>query len=129
MSAGPTLYLPNSVQPSGGWKAKSKQKPKRQSGWHLPPPDTGKRSGKPAGTHIDDLSAQAMAIWLCFQCRSKFDHERAHYFYEKNMRVRGNCDACKTFDVEAHLFIHESTLTDPGGKSRHGHVWTPRQGG
>ncbi|MHC4179981.1 MAG: hypothetical protein ACYSWU_20950, partial [Planctomycetota bacterium] len=60
---------------------------------------------------------------------SKFNYRRAHYFYEKNLRVRGSCDGCRNFDTEAHLFIHESTLADQGGKVRHETVWTPRQGG
>jgi len=119
----PLLYLPNSVKPSGGWQEKQKPRPTPRPRVVESP---GRNYGQAAGSHISDLGEQEKAIWLCFKCKHRFDHKRAHYFYEKNLRVRGSCDACKTFDVEAHLFIHESTLTDPGGRSRHGQVWTPR---
>jgi hypothetical protein len=127
MSTQPRLYLPNGTRPSGDWAPKPK--PKSKSGKLLPTnlwETMGRKFGIAHGSYMDDLSANHKTIWLCWSCKHKFDYKKVHYFYEKNLRVRGNCDGCRRFDVNSHLFIHESTLTDPGGKSRHGHVWTPR---
>ena len=128
MSVQPRLYLPNNTRPSGDWEPKSDPVPKpRPTPKYLKYLEAlGKKFGVPAGSYMDDLSSQRKAIWLCWECKHKFDYKRAHYFYEKNLRVRGNCDGCRRFDTESHLFIHESTVADPGGKIRHGHVWTPR---
>jgi len=129
MSNAPLLYLPNSVKPSGEWARKSPPKPlhkKPSKKWLKHLEAFGRKVGVSAGGYMDDLSAQQKAIWLCRLCRHKFDYKRAHYFYEKNMRVRGKCDGCREFDVDSHLFIHESTIHAPGEMNRHGHVWTPR---
>jgi len=131
MTAGPLLYLPKSMRPSKGWEAKgapppapaqrlpSKQKIKRMEAF-------GRKVGATAGAYMDDLSSQHKAIWLCFQCRHKFDYKAAHYFYEKNLRVQGRCDGCREHRADSHLFIHESTICDQGGLIRNEHVWTPR---
>jgi hypothetical protein len=123
MSEAPLLYLPNGTRPSEGWKPQPKTK--KWSPSRLVEA-LGKKVGITAGSYMDDLSAQKKTIWLCWSCRYKFNHKRSGYFYEKNLRVRGHCDGCKRFDTESHLFIHESTVADHGGKVRHETVWTPR---
>ena len=129
MSSEPLLYLPNGARPSGGWEKKTEPPPKPKNGKLKPSrlrEAIGRKLGIPHGSYMDDLSSQKKTIWLCWSCRYKFDYKKAHYFYEKNLRVRGNCDGCKRWDVESHLFIHESTVADHGGKVRHETVWTPR---
>lgn len=85
----------------------------------------GRPSGKAAGSHIDDLTEQMKAIWLCSACKYKFDHMRHSYFYEKNMRVNGRCDGCDEFHTKSHLYVHDSLVVQ-NGKSRHGNSWLPR---
>ena len=129
MSAEPLLYLPNGTRPSGDWEAKGTETVKTKPGQPKPSrlrEAIGRKFGIPHGTYMDDLAAQHKTIWLCWSCRHKFAHKKHHYFYEKNLRVRGDCDGCKRWDVESHLFIHESTVADHGGKVRHETVWTPR---
>jgi hypothetical protein len=85
----------------------------------------GKRSGKTAGSHMDELWTLHKAIWLCWECKHKFDHVRHRYFYEKNLRVNARCDGCGEHRQNSHLFIHESTVVQ-NGKSRHGDSWRPQ---
>ena len=132
MTGQPLLYLPNGTQPSGDW---APQKPAQE----LPKIATrqtkkgntlleffGRKKGEVAGSYMDGLSSRKKTIWLCGGCRFKFDHKRAHYFYEKNLRVQGRCDGCREHRADSHLFIHESMICDHGGKIRHEHIWTPR---
>ena len=131
MSAEPLLYLPNGVRPSGEWAPKVEVRPKAKQPpqWLKNIEAFGRRYGATAGAYMDDLSSQYKAIWLCWECRHKFNYKGAHYFYEKNMRVSGRCDGCREFRTDSHLFIHESSICDSGGTVRHEHVWTPRKGG
>ncbi len=129
MSESARLFLPNGTRPSGGWEPEPEQPPKPKPG-RLSPSRVvealGRKFGVPHGTYVDDLSANHKTIWLCWSCRHKFGEEKAHYFYEKRLRVRGKCDGCRRWDVESHLFIHESLLAEPGGNTRHKQIWTPR---
>jgi hypothetical protein len=131
MSAQPRLYLPPSVRPSGDWAPQQVPKIRKQpnKSWLKYIEAFGRRVGQSAGSYMDDLSCQYAAIWLCWECRHKFDHKGAHYFYEKNMRVTGRCDGCRELRPNSHLFIHESTIHSPSERVRHEHSWTPRKGG
>jgi hypothetical protein len=89
-------------------------------------PHPGRPVGKPAGSYMSDLWELKKAIWLCWECRHKFDFKRHHYFYEKNLRVNGNCDGCREYRPGAHFFVHESLLVNSGGRSVSGQSWIPR---
>ena len=131
MSQAPLLYLPKGTTPSGAWEPRGAVRPQKTTPkkWLQHLEVFGRRYGTPAGAYMDDLSAQHKTIWLCWECRHKFNHKRARYFYEKNIRVRGRCDGCREYREDSHLFIHESLICDHGGKIRHEHIWTPRKGG
>lgn len=67
---------------------------------------TGRKPGQLAGTHVTDLAALGLAIWLCQECHPKFNS--AAYGYTTDIKmpfVRGNCDGCKTYVPMARLFI------------------------
>ena len=81
----------------------------------------GRKLGKPIGGYVDDLTALRQTVLLCEKHFRKFDHRKAHYFHEKNLRVGGKCDACREeMPGDGYLFIHESRI---GPRS----VWLPRQ--
>ena len=127
MSAAPTIYTPRGVPFRGGDIIAKKQSAVRKRLKQIEA--FGRKIGQPAGSYMDDLSSQWKTIWLCWECRHKFNYKGAHYFYEKNIRVTGRCDGCRELRPDSHLFIHESRICDFGGKIRHEHVWTPRKGG
>ena len=84
----------------------------------------GRRMGKPHGSHIAGLYEQKQTIWLCRNCAYKFDYTK-HSYYRERYYVIGKCDACGNQNGRNTLFVHESYLAGPGGRSRHGHSWLP----
>ena len=88
------------------------------------PEYTGRPMGKPHGSHMADLFEQRQTIWLCRGCSHKFDYKRHNYYREKYY-VIGRCDACKEKNSRNKLYVHESYLAGPGGRSIHGQSWIP----
>jgi hypothetical protein len=87
--------------------------------------------GRPRKTSIsawvDDLSALHKALTFCSGCRQKFNHKLAGYYQDRKLPFCiARCDGCNEHANRAQLYIHESYLTEPGGKTRHGQCWTPR---
>jgi hypothetical protein len=39
--------------------------------------------------------------------------------------VLGTCAGCRSIAYQGRLYIHESSLTGPGGRTRSGQIWTP----
>lgn len=91
------------------------------------PQAPGRRMGKPHGTYIDDLVELRKVIVLCWRCQPRFYYKRGDYYKDElYTHVVGDCDACKTFDPRAQIYIPEERLCEPGGKLRPGQCWTPR---
>jgi len=87
----------------------------------------GRPVGKPAGSYIDGLVANANAIVLCELCHHKFDYKLNHYHRATEFgTVAGKCDDCREPSFDAFLFINEKYLTDPGGRSNSSHTWIPK---
>ena len=133
------LILPSTIRPSSNWKKRAGQfamrlsKNRRQSVWREdaarvgPREAPGRKMGKPHGTHILDLVALEKVILLCWKHQPCFDHKRANYYKDRRFpHIVGKCDACKNFmSNETKLYIHESFLGEPGGRTKPGQVWTP----
>ena len=82
--------------------------------------------GKPEGSWVADLVDLKKAIVLCQNCKHKFDHEASKYYMDRKFPyVLGTCAGCRSIAYQGRLYIHESLLTGPGGRTRSGQVWTP----
>lgn len=85
--------------------------------------------GKPHGSHVADLvnAHNKPTFVLCWKCAHKFDHKRSRYYLDRRFpNARGVCEGCRDFVNEGHMYIHESYLTGPGGRTVNGQCWTPR---
>lgn len=126
-----SLLLPRSMKPSGRWKKRA-AKIRDSISWkkHIPTQpfeSPGRKFGKPEGGHVTDLAYLRKAIILCWKCQPKFDHKRYCYYKDERFpHVVGRCDGCRQIlNHSTKLYIHESYLSDPGGRARSGHSWTP----
>lgn len=108
MSASPLIYTPGQAQRPRGPRLAS-----------------GRKVGKPHGSHIADLVALRKAILLCGGCKSKFAAKASGYYAENRFGVISACDACRVFGQNVTLHVHESTLTGPRGQDFHGASWMP----
>lgn len=71
--------------------------------------DPGRKKGKVAGSHMDELVASEQAVILCDLCVHKFNAQSARY--RKPARfftVRAKCDDCRVFGFGT-LFVSEKT--------------------
>ncbi len=120
------LFLPRAVAEEAGYSTPPPAKtPSRRAEMRLIP-SAGRKVGLPVGGWIDDLAALEKAIFLCFSCVHRFDHERAHYHKDTRLDyVRADCDGCRRLSSKAQIYIHESALTEPGGQQWSGLIWTP----
>ena len=82
----------------------------------------GRRIGKPEGSYVDELASLRKAILLCWHHAPKFNAVVHHYFHEKNIHVRGSCDACRQFCNKGQLFM---PLEYVEGANQ---TWTPQSG-
>ncbi len=106
-------------------RAYNRMRGRKPSGM-LPIEYPGRNVGKPAGSHIDELASQRMTLVLCWACQPKFSHKRHHYYKDQKFPfVRGKCDGCRKHSERAKIYLHESFLTDPGGRTTSGQIWTP----
>lgn len=131
-----SLLLPSTIKPSSIWKRRGRSfwdDARKKFSWRS---DADKRQvrehpgakyGKPKGGWIDDLAALRKTIILCWRCQPKFDHKKANYYKDGRFPyVIGRCDGCRTWmNHETKLYIHESFLGEPGGRTRAGQCWTP----
>lgn len=125
-----SLYLPPGIKPSGMWKKRG-EKFRKKASWNKPAAQprehAGRKYGKPEGGYVTDLASLKKAIILCWRCQPKFDHKRYHYYKDERFpHVVGKCDGCRQiFNHSTRLYIHESYLSDSGGRTRSGQCWTP----
>jgi len=78
-------------------------------------------------TWVDRMASRRNAILLCGNCQPKFDPKRHNYYRDRKFtHVQGKCDGCQGYSLQAALYIHESFLADPGGRTRKGQCWTPK---
>lgn len=129
-----SLLLPSSIRPSAVWKKRGQSfwnDVRQKASWNKPEAQPrehpGKKNGLPTGGWIDDLSALRKAIILCWRCQPKFDHKRANYYKDERFpHVVGKCDGCREYmNHQTKLYIHESFLGEPGGRTKAGQSWTP----
>lgn len=120
-AASPKLYLPGHM--AGVAKSRGHQvRPQLQLR-----ESPGRKVGATEGGWISDLVETCKAIVLCWACKPKFDHKVNHYYKdEKFPYCQGVCDGCRKYAVQGQLYVHESFLTGPGGKTTSGQTWTPR---
>jgi len=71
--------------------------------------DPGRRKGKPAGSHIDDLVALRKAIVLCWRHVHLFNPDPYQYTRVRvngeNIGVTGDCDHCRQPSQGSALFL------------------------
>ena len=68
----------------------------------------GRKVGKPAGSHMDDLSALRKCIVLCPLCVSKFSAKTSRYKMETEIPwATGRCDGCRVQDQRCRMFVAE----------------------
>lgn len=124
------LLLPKGYKPSALWKKRA-PKFRKKASWNKPAQQPqehpGRKYGMPEGGYVTDLAALRKTIILCWRCQPKFDHKRHNYYKdEKFPHVVGKCDGCRqVMNHSTKLYIHESYLSDPGGRTRSGQCWTP----
>lgn len=130
------LLLPKSIRPSNIWKkrgkpfwkdASNKVSWRNDAGSRQPLEHPGRKVGHPEGSYVSDLAERKKAIILCWRCQPRFDYKRAHYYKDERFPyVVGRCDGCREFmNHQAKLYIHESFLGEPGGRTKSGQCWTP----
>lgn len=129
-----SLLLPPAIRPSSIWKKRGRSfwnDAAKKASWRQPESKPqehpGKKYGKPVGGWIDDLVALKKAIILCWRCQPKFDHKRSNYYKDGRFPyVVGRCDGCREMmNHQTKLYIHESFLGEPGGRTKAGQCWTP----
>lgn len=129
-----SLLLPAAIRPSNIWKKRGRpfwNDMEKKASWRTPASQpiehAGKKYGKPVSGWIDDLASLRKAIILCWRCQPKFDHKRAHYYKDGRFpHVIGKCDGCREhMNHQTKLYIHESFLGEPGGRTKAGQCWTP----
>lgn len=82
----------------------------------------GRPMGAVHGTWVTDIAELMQAVVLCTFCWKKFDPKRYGYYRTREFKIRGKCDACKQYESDAKLFVHEKSL----GRGRHNTSWWPR---
>ena len=125
MSAAPQLVLPKRFA-SRYQRAKTLIGSFRKDTYTSLKEHPGRPVGKPHGTWVGELVALRKASVLCWSCQHKFNHKRNHYY--KDMRFdchQGLCDGCRTWACQGKLYVHESSLAEPGGRLMSGQVVTP----
>ena len=128
-----SLFLPNTIQPSGIWQRRSNQARaalRKVASWRTPESQPrehpGRKFGATAAGWVFDLVARRKVLILCWRCQPKFDHKRSRYYKDGRFPyVIGKCDGCREHVNQAKLYIHESFLGEPGGRTMAGQVWTP----
>ena len=79
-----------------------------------------------AGAWIGQKVDSRNAIALCSLCRPKFDFKRNNYVPATRWgRCIGTCDGCREHTNDQLLFIHESTVSNTGGRVVSGTVYVP----
>ncbi len=69
----------------------------------------GRHKGKPVGSYVVDLADLKKSIFLCSSCVSGFDPKAHRYEQHRSIpRARGECHACRNFDLQCIHFCHES---------------------
>lgn len=129
-----SIILPSTIKPSSIWKKRGQafwQDVKEKASWitpkQKPREHPGRKFGAVTGGWVADLVARRKAIILCWRCQPKFDHKRANYYKDGRFPyVIGRCDGCReNMNHQTKLYIHESFLGEPGGRTMAGQSWTP----
>ena len=87
----------------------------------------GRKVGKVAGAHIEDMVELRKSIVLCTHCTHKFYYRRAKYYKDGRFgpKVLDRCDGCRSYNGDGQLFLPEERLVDFSGIAKPGQVWRP----
>lgn len=122
------LILPRSMAPMAQARGhRVRELAVKAMGKVLPMEHPGRKFGNTVSSWISDLVETRKTIILCWSCKPKFNHSRNHYYMDKKFPwCQGTCDGCREYAIQGQIYVHESFLTDPAGKTSSGQTWTPR---